>query len=311
MRLVTYVQQDAHRLGAVQDGQVVDLVGACAAYQGSAHAHVAASRLQAALPCPQDMMGLLWSDAETWKLIDHTLAWVRGLSKAERGIFSQPLAEATLAPPLANPSKIVCVGLNYHDHCAEQGLPVPQRPILFAKFPSTIIGPGDKITWPSDISQQVDYEAELAVVIGRKARDIAVEEAHEYIAGYTNLNDVSARDVQFADEQWVRGKSFDTFCPIGPYLVTRDDVQDPHDLRIRCWVNGELRQDSNTGQLVFNVPQLLAYVSKTCTLLPGDIISTGTPGGVGVFLNPPVFLKSGDTVEIEIDRLGRLRNPVG
>ena len=187
----------------------------------------------------------------------------------------------------------------------------PDRPILFAKFPSSIIGPGDEITWPPEASRKVDHEAELAVIIGREGRHIPIDQAYDYVAGYTIVNDVSARDVQFSDGQWVRGKSFDTFCPMGPYLLTADEVPDPHTLRIRCWVNGELRQDSNTRELIFKVPDLLAYISKTCTLMPGDILSTGTPGGVGVFRDPQVFLKTGDLVEIEIDKLGRLRNRVG
>ena len=212
---------------------------------------------------------------------------------------------------MANPSKIVCVGLNYRDHCLEQNIELPGRPILFAKFPSSVIGPGDEITWPADASQKVDYEAELAVVIGRKGRHIPVDRAYEYVAGYTIVNDVSARDAQFADKQWIRGKSFDTFCPMGPYLLTADEVPDPHTLDIRCWVNGELRQDSNTRELVFKVHDLLAYISKTCTLMPGDVLCTGTPGGVGVFRDPQVFLKAGDLVEIEIEKLGRLSNRVG
>jgi 2-keto-4-pentenoate hydratase/2-oxohepta-3-ene-1,7-dioic acid hydratase in catechol pathway len=203
------------------------------------------------------------------------------------------------------------VGLNYFDHCREQDIEVPDRPILFAKFPSSIVGPEEEITWHPDTSQRVDYEAELAVVIGRKGRHIPIERAYEYVAGYTIVNDVSARDVQFTDKQWIRGKSFDTFCPMGPYLLTADELPDPHTLDIRCWVNGELRQSSNTRELIFKVHDLLAYISKTCTLMPGDILITGTPGGVGVFRNPQVFLKAGDLVEIEIDRLGRLQNRVG
>jgi 2-keto-4-pentenoate hydratase/2-oxohepta-3-ene-1,7-dioic acid hydratase in catechol pathway len=257
------------------------------------------------------MMALLQSGDKTWQIVANAVAWAAALSETTEDSIRQPLAEVQLGPPLANPSKIICVGLNYHDHCREQGLDVPQRPILFAKFPSAIIGPEDEITWPGDVSQKVDYEAELAVIIGCEGRDIPIGEAYHYIAGYTNLNDVSARDVQFADKQWIRGKSFDTFCPLGPYLLTADEVPDPHNLRIRCWVNGELRQDSNTRELIFNVPQLVAYISRTCTLLPGDIISTGTPGGVGVFMEPPVFLKPGDMVEVESDKLGRLRNRVG
>ncbi len=284
---------------------MLDLERAWAAYQaGGAGAG-------GTVEFPAGMEALLHSGEETWQRVACIVAWAKALPETAGAALWRPVDEVRLAAPLANPSKIICVGMNYHDHCREQGLDVPQRPILFAKFPSTIIGPGDDITWPDDVSQQVDYEAELAVIVGRKGRDIPVDRAYEYVAGYANLNDVSARDVQFADQQWVRGKSFDTFCPLGPYLVTRDEVPDPHDLRIRCWVNGELRQDSNTRELIFNVPYLLAYISRTCTLLPGDIISTGTPGGVGVFLEPPVFLEPGDVIEVEIDRLGRLRNRAG
>jgi 2-keto-4-pentenoate hydratase/2-oxohepta-3-ene-1,7-dioic acid hydratase in catechol pathway len=311
LKLVTYLHGEACRLGVVSDGRpgigsdghLVNLGQAWAAYQESTADSVR-------LECPADMGALLQSGEETWRRLASVVAWAQALPATAADTLWRPLDGVRLAAPLANPSKIVCVGLNYHDHCREQGLDVPQRPILFAKFPSTIIGHEAEITWPGDLSQQVDYEAELAVVIGRRGRHIPVDEAYRYVAGYTNLNDVSARDVQFADEQWVRGKSFDTFCPLGPYLVTADEVPDPHDLRIRCWVNGELRQDSNTRELVFNVPQLVAYISRTCTLMPGDIISTGTPGGVGVFREPPVFLQPGDVVEVEIDRLGRLRNRV-
>jgi acylpyruvate hydrolase len=252
------------------------------------------------------MEALLESDEGIWRILR---AIVAGAEPGDDSLW-QPLDEVRLSSPLARPSKIICVGLNYYDHCAEQDLEVPERPILFCKFPTSIIGPGTAITWPADVSQKVDYEAEFAVVIGRRGRDIARHEAYDYVAGYLNLHDVSARDVQFADKQWIRGKSFDTFCPLGPYLVTRDEVSDPHDLDIRCWVNGELRQESNTRELIFDVSFLISYISKTCTLLPGDIISTGTPGGVGVFMEPQVFLKAGDVVEVEVEGLGRLRNSV-
>jgi 2-keto-4-pentenoate hydratase/2-oxohepta-3-ene-1,7-dioic acid hydratase in catechol pathway len=257
------------------------------------------------------MSALLQSDDTAWQSVRSVAAWAEALPDAEGASLKQPLAQVRLAPPLTNPSKIICVGLNYHDHCLEQNIEVPGRPILFSKFPSSIVGPGDEITWPPDASQRVDYEAELGVVIGREGRQIPVDRAYEYVAGYTIVNDVSARDVQFADKQWVRGKSFDTFCPIGPYLLTADELPDPHTLDIRCWVNGELRQDSNTRELIFKVHDLLAYISKTCTLMPGDLLITGTPGGVGVFRDPQVFLRSGDLVEIEIDKLGRLSNRVG
>ena len=306
MKLVTYIHQGTPRLGAISDSQVIDLALAWDAYRKRTDA--SAGRQGG---FPDDMSALLQSDDTTWQLVGSVAAWAEALPDPAGASLRQPLAQVRLAPPLANPSKIICVGLNYHDHCREQNIEVPDRPILFAKFPSSIIGPGDEITWPPDASHKVDYEAELAVVIGREGRHIPIEQAYDYVAGYTIVNDVSARDVQFADEQWVRGKSFDTFCPMGPYLLTADEVPDPHTLRIRCWVNGELRQDSNTRELIFKVPDLLAYISKTCTLMPGDILSTGTPGGVGVFRDPQVFLKAGDLVEIEIDKLGRLRNRVG
>jgi 2-keto-4-pentenoate hydratase/2-oxohepta-3-ene-1,7-dioic acid hydratase in catechol pathway len=224
--------------------------------------------------------------------------------------FVYPISKIQIDPPIRSPSKIICIGLNYADHCREQKFDIPESLILFAKFPSAVIGPGDSITWSGEVSQQVDYEAELAVVIGRKARNVPEDKIYKHIGGYTIVNDVSARDVQFADKQWVRGKSFDTFCPLGPYLVTPNDVGNPHHLAIRCWVNGELRQDSNTDQMIYKIPEAIAFINRTCTLLPGDIISTGTPDGVGVFRKPPVFLKPGDVVEIEIEKLGRLRNPI-
>ncbi len=305
MKLVTYVYQDTARLGALIDSQVVDLAQAYAACQSCVNPD--------ALPVefPPDMLTLLQGGWEAWKIADNVVEWVASLPADEAAPYLTPLAEVRLGPPLANPGKIICIGLNYHDHCREQGVEVPQRPLLFAKFPTALIGPDAAITWPADVSQQVDYEAELAVVIGRQGRNIAVEQAFDYVAGYTIANDVSARDVQFSDGQWIRGKSFDTFCPIGPYLLTADEVADPQNLGIRCWVNGELRQNSNTFEMIFKIPELIAFISKTVTLLPGDIIITGTPDGVGVFRKPKVFLQPGDVVEIEIDRLGRLRNPVG
>ena len=304
MKLVTFIQDDAARLGAIVDSQVVDLAQAYAACQSCVNPDALPVELH------PDMLALLQDGWEAWKIADNVVEWVTSLPAEEAAPYLYPLAEVRLGPPLVNPSKIICIGLNYHDHCREQGTEVPQRPLLFAKFPTAIIGPETAITWPADVSQQVDYEAELAVVIGREGRNIPVEQALDYVAGYTIANDVSARDVQFSDGQWVRGKSFDTFCPIGPYLLTADEVADPQNLGIRCWVNGDLRQNSNTFEMIFKIPELIAFISKTVTLLPGDIIITGTPDGVGVFRKPKVFLQPGDVVEIEIDQLGRLRNPV-
>jgi len=210
--------------------------------------------------------------------------------------------------PIERPQKIVCVGLNYRDHAEEQGVPLPERPLLFAKWPNTLIGPGDSIVLPP-ISEQVDYEAELGVVIGSRVRGVSVENALEAVAGYVCVNDVSARDLQFSDKQWVRGKSLDTFCPVGP-LVPAADVPDPQALRIRAILNGEVMQDSTTANMVFGVAEIVAFVSEAITLEPGDLIATGTPAGVGVFRDPPVFLQPGDEITIEIEGVGSLTNPV-
>jgi len=212
--------------------------------------------------------------------------------------------------PLSNPPKIICLGLNYRDHAAESGQEVPTEPILFAKYNNSIVGPDETILLPPT-SQEVDYEAELVFVMGRGGKNIPESQAMDYVAGYTCGHDVSARDYQLkrGGNQWMVGKAFDTFAPIGPALVTRDEVPDPHALPIRCLVNGETLQNSNTSQMVFTVPQTVAYLSHVMTLEPGDVIFTGTPPGVGFARKPPIFLKDGDVVEIQIDGLGSLRNP--
>ncbi len=210
---------------------------------------------------------------------------------------------------ISRPGKIVCVGLNYLDHAQETGQELPKAPLLFAKWPNTLIGDGDPIVLP-DASQEVDYEAELGVVIGTTAKHVSEADALDHVAGYICLNDVSARDLQFADGQWTRGKSPDTFCPIGPRLVPREEIDDPQALGIRCILNGETMQDSSTAQMIFSVAEIIAYVSRVITLEPGDLIATGTPAGVGVFRDPKVLLKDGDEVSIEIDGLGTLTNPV-
>jgi 2-keto-4-pentenoate hydratase/2-oxohepta-3-ene-1,7-dioic acid hydratase in catechol pathway len=221
-----------------------------------------------------------------------------------------PSFNVVLRAPIRRPGKIIAVGLNYRDHSLEAGAKnLPKTPILFAKFSTSISGPGDPILIPLT-DPQVDYEAELAVVVGKKGKAIAVANAFEHVAGYMPLNDVTARAWQFADKQWVRGKSPDTFCPIGPYMTTRDEIPDPHALAICARVNGETVQDSNTSKMIFRIPELIEFISAGITLEPGDIIATGTPEGVGVFRIPPVFLKPGDIVEVEIEKLGVLRNPV-
>ena len=212
--------------------------------------------------------------------------------------------------PLAipRPGKIVCVGLNYRDHAAEGGQDLPKAPLLFAKWPNTLIGDGDAVVLPPE-STQVDYEAELGVVIGAKAKRVSERDALDHVAGYICVNDVSARDLQFADGQWTRGKSPDTFCPVGPRLVPREEIADPQALAIRCIVNGEALQDSSTAQMIFSVAEIIAYTSQIITLEPGDLIATGTPAGVGIFRVPKVLLKDGDEVSVEIEGVGTLTNP--
>jgi 2-keto-4-pentenoate hydratase/2-oxohepta-3-ene-1,7-dioic acid hydratase in catechol pathway len=214
-----------------------------------------------------------------------------------------------MALSITRPGKIVCIGLNYRDHAAEGGLELPEAPLLFAKWPNTLIGDGDPIVLPPE-STQVDYEAELGVVIGAIARRVAERDALDHVEGYICLNDVTARDLQFGDGQWTRGKSPDTFCPVGPRLVAREEIDDPQALGIRCLLNGEAMQDSSTAQMIFSVAEIIAYVSQMITLEPGDLIATGTPAGVGVFRNPKVLLEDGDEVSVEIQGVGTLTNPV-
>jgi 2-keto-4-pentenoate hydratase/2-oxohepta-3-ene-1,7-dioic acid hydratase in catechol pathway len=206
------------------------------------------------------------------------------------------------------PQKIVCVGLNYRDHAEEQGVDLPERPLLFAKWPNTLIGDGDAIRLPS-ISKNVDYEAELGVVIGRRASGVSAADALDFVEGYVVANDVSGRDLQFSDGQWVRGKSLDTFLPVGD-LVPAAEVPDPQSLPIRAILNGQVLQDSNTSNMVFGVADIVAFVSTAITLEPGDLIITGTPAGVGAFRDPKVWLQPGDEITIEIDGLGSITNPV-
>ena len=224
---------------------------------------------------------------------------------AERG---QPLADIELLAPVPRPGKIVAIGRNYREHAAEEGVEPPAAPLIFAKWPSSVIGPGVDIRWDPGLTGQVDWEAELAVVIGRTARRVPPDAALDHVFGYTCLNDVSARDLQFGDGQWIRGKSLDTFCPMGPYLVTADVVGDPQQLAIRCTVDGEVVQDASTALMYFSVAEIISHCSEAFTLEPGDVIATGTPAGVGAFRDPPRFLGDGARVVVEIDGIGRLEN---
>jgi 2-keto-4-pentenoate hydratase/2-oxohepta-3-ene-1,7-dioic acid hydratase in catechol pathway len=237
--------------------------------------------------------------------VDDTL-----LAQLRRNGFVVPLADVSLGSPVPRPGKIVCVGLNYRDHAAEARMPVPESPVIFAKFATAVIGPDMPIVIPPASGGRVDYEAELAIVIGRMARRLTADEAAGCVLGYMNANDVSERTFQKQDGQWVRAKSADSFAPMGPWIVSAADVPDPDDLAVRLRLNGETLQDSRTREFVFGIEALLVFLSATMTLEPGDVILTGTPPGVGFARKPPIFLRPGDVVEVDIEGLGVLRNPV-
>jgi 2-keto-4-pentenoate hydratase/2-oxohepta-3-ene-1,7-dioic acid hydratase in catechol pathway len=281
MRLITYKAKNDARLGLLRDDHVIDLATA------------SDGRL------PSDMRTFLQQGENAMRLARQV---------GENAAASSALSEVALLAPIPNPSKVVAIGLNYMDHCREQNIKPPEMPIIFAKFPNAVVGPGAMIRWDPALTQQVDYEVELAVVMGRTAQRVSAAEALDYVAGYTICNDVSARDLQFGDRQWVRGKSLDTFCPLGPWLVTRDEIPDPQDLSLRCTLNGQVMQDSTTAEMIFGVTTLIEFISRAFTLLPGDVIATGTPDGVGVFRSPQVFMKNGDVVTLEVEGLGQLTN---
>lgn len=222
---------------------------------------------------------------------------------------SKPLHAYRFLPPIANPPKIICLGYNYLDHAKEQGATPPEEPVIFMKPRTALIGDGDTIICPRFITQ-LDYEGELAFVIGERCKNVRQEDAMKHVLGYIVFNDISARDIQFKESQWTRSKSFDTFAPCGPWLTTKDEVADPHNLRIITKVNGEVRQDSSTKNMALKIDRIIASLSRVMTLEKGDIIATGTPSGVAVFMTNPKFLQQGDVVEIEIEGLGKIRNAV-
>lgn len=278
MKFVSFGEYGRERVGAVVDGGIVDL--------------------NATDPnLPSTLIGILEQNGLE--------AAARAAQKGNR----IPEGSVRLGAPVPRPSKIVCVGLNYKDHAEEQGVPLPEHPLLFSKASSTVIGPNDDVVLPKE-SAQVDYEVEYAIVIGKKATKVFKDRAFDYIFGYTVTNDVSARDIQFRQQQWHQGKSYDTFCPMGPYLVTKDEIADPGNLPVRLVLNGQALQNSNTNQLIFDTPTLVSRISHIMTLFPGDVISTGTPAGVGVFRNPKIFLKPGDRMETTVESIGTLKNTV-
>lgn len=312
MRLVTCEFQGRTRLGGEQDGQVVDLNRGYALLLATRG--VADFQGQADRELPADMLGFLEQWDQSLPKAKEVLAFARQV-KAGGG----PLAPAMLHPreavrlraPISNPRKIICLGLNYRDHAEESKSPVPSDPILFSKYASSIIGPEDPILIPS-VSKEIDYEVELGCVIARRGRHVSKAEALDYVAGYTIFHDVSARDYQIQKPggQWMLGKTFDTFAPMGPALVTRDEIPDPQALDITCTISGEVLQSSNTKHLIFTVQDIIAYCSQVFTLEPGDVIATGTPGGIGMVRTPQRFLKEDDVAVLEIQGIGALRNPV-
>lgn len=254
-----------------------------------------------------DLPGATTDLLASWKWEEKVELVVEYARESGTGLWDA--SEIDSHAPVTDPGKVVCVGLNYRDHAEEGDNLVPETPVLFSKFPTTITGPDSTIEWSPDLTGKVDYEAELVVVVGREARRVEADEAFEHVAGYLVGNDVSARDLQHGDGQWVRGKSLDSFAPIGPELVTADEVSDPHDLDIWAEVDGERLQDSSTSNLVFGVDELVSFCSQAFTLKPGDLIFTGTPPGVGVYREPPELLEDGDEVTVGIEELGELTNP--
>ena len=254
-----------------------------------------------------DMDGPWFQKArEVFQNVQHDLS---ALDQLKQRYCLVPARDAYWFAPVPRPGKLICIGLNYRDHAKESNMALPEKPVVFSKFSSSVIAPGEPVVIPR-ASQQIDYEAELAVVIGRRAKHVSPDRAYDYVLGYTAFNDVTARDFQFGDGQWQRGKSCDTFAPMGQAIVTADVITDPHKLAIKLKLNGAIMQDSNTDQLIFGVPRLIEFVSQTITLEPGDVIATGTPAGVGFARKPPVFLKPGDEMEVLIEGLGGLGNPV-
>jgi 2-keto-4-pentenoate hydratase/2-oxohepta-3-ene-1,7-dioic acid hydratase in catechol pathway len=285
------------RLGTIQTADGSRLVGA--AVKEDATRFVDLSRIDGTLPRRlRDLLG----EADGLE---------RAAAALQRGMAQGAFAAGRLLAPIPDPGKVICIGLNYRDHAAESGASIPAEPVVFSKFSSAVIGPEEPIRLPA-VAKQVDYEAELVVIIGQRGRNIAERDALGHVAGYTCGHDVSARDWQIGRPggQWLLGKTPDTFAPIGPYLVTADEIGDPHSLGIRLRLNGETMQNSNTREFIFRIERLIAHVSQLVTLEPGDLIFTGTPPGVGMARKPPVFLKPGDVVEVEIEGIGVLRNPV-
>ena len=297
MRLVTYTRLGVPSIGLEIDSGILDIPEAASRFGRTYHIHGASF--------PNTMIDLLkWeSGIEVVSQIFDTFS---NSPESERPMTYEK-SKIEIKAPLDCPGKIIALGLNYRDHIEETGKEVPEFPVIFAKFSSSVIGPNQEIILPS-VSKKIDWEIELGVVIGKSCKDVSEDDALDYVAGYTIINDVTARDLQKQDVQWLRAKSIDTFCPMGPCIVTTDELKDGSGLAMSTKVNGELKQDSNTSNLLFAVPQIISYLSKSFTLDPGDVISTGTPSGVGFARSPPEYLTSGDEVELFIEGIGVLKN---
>jgi acylpyruvate hydrolase len=308
MKLVTFAWRGHVALGTLANDRVVDLHRA---YQVAlSYSGVSDELAVADLRVPADLVGLLRGGESSLSAARHALQFaLENQAMNPLANVCHLAADVDLVAPVQRPGKVVCVGLNYHSHLAEIGDPVAQYPILFDKPATAIIGPGQSIVLPR-ISQQVDYEGELAVVIGRRGKYIPQEHALSYVAGYTCANDVSAHDIEFRTSQWTSGKMLDTFCPLGPVLATADEITNPGSLRLKTILNGKTVQDESTADMVFSVPFLISYISSLATLEPGDVILTGTPGGIGCNRKPQVFLQAGDEIQVQIDGIGTLINPV-
>ena len=299
MRLVTYSRMGVPSIGVELESGILDIPDAASHFGRKYHVR--------GHSFPATMMDLLqWVSG-----VDVVRQIVQRYMKTPEGerLMTRPLKDVALEAPLSRPGKIVALGRNYLDHVEETGSDVPDFPVIFAKFPSSVIGPNDYISMPK-VSSKIDWEVELGVVIGKSCRGVSAKKALDFVAGYTVINDVSARDLQMNDEQWVRGKSLDGFCPMGPCIVTQDELGDASKLKMYTKVNGVVKQESSTSNLMYNVPKIVSYLSKSFTLEPGDVIATGTPSGVGFVREPPEYLKAGDNIEMYIEKIGYLRNKI-
>jgi acylpyruvate hydrolase len=297
MKLVRFsANGQSPRLGLLQGDRIADLQSSLAASL-TRRGVVRADEIAATL-VPTSTRAFLEGGAASQEAVASITDWV-----------TVPAASARLHAPIADPGKFICIGLNYRDHAEEAGQAIPKEPPIFAKWSNAIIGPGEPILRPRG-STQLDWEVELGVVIGKTARYVSQADALDHVWGYTIINDASARDFQFLTTQWMAGKIFETAAPVGPYIADRAEIADPHVLSLKTWVNGTQRQDGNTKTFIFDVRYLVSYLSRLITLMPGDLIATGTPPGVGFAMKPPVLLKPGDVVRMEITGLGTLENPV-